>query len=110
MNWRTSCEQACPASRNLSGGEAVRNHQEDDTVKRLVPKIISGEQAGPVLQGLTDGAEYEAWIRQAKINQFGKHVEVLEEQYIDKQQPKPFTENSGDFSGAVYRHRLTTSP
>ena len=27
-------EQACPASRKLSGGEAIQNHQEDDTVKR----------------------------------------------------------------------------
>ena len=53
-------------------------------------------------------------IRQAKINQFDKHVEILEEQYTDKeidvpkgkfQQPKPFTKNSGGASGTVYRHR-----
>ena len=55
-----------------------------------------------------DSAEYEAWMRQAKINRFDENVEILEEQYIEKksmrqrcykgkfQQPKPFTENSGD--------------
>ena len=40
-----------------------------------------------------DSAEYEAWIRQsirqAKINQFDKHVEILEEQYIDKETDVP---------------------
>ena len=46
---------------------------------------------------------------QAMMDQFEKHVETLEEQYIDEeidvtQQPEPFIENSRDASGAVYRH------
>ena len=58
-------------------------------------------------------------IKQTKISQFAKHVEILDEQYTDKeidvpvmlqrnyqtvQQRRPFTEDSGDASGAVCRH------
>ena len=42
-----------------------------------------------------------ATVRQAKTDV----PEVLQWNFLGAQQPNPFTENSGDASGAVYRHR-----
>ena len=46
-NWWTSCEQARPASRKLSGGEAAQDHQEDRAKKESdrPAEDESGEQA-----------------------------------------------------------------
>ena len=54
-----------------------------------------------VNKGYRIGSLDPTTMKQAKIIQFDKHVEILEGTF---QQPKPFTKNSGAASDAVHRH------
>ena len=110
---RTGCED-CLKARPIS--EPVGSRSRASTFDKSAVVPIEIQSPDP-----QDSAEYDAWIRQRFDRQSSVNLtstsRFLRSSTSTKrsmrqrcykgqfQLPKPFTENSGDASGAVYRHR-----